>query len=186
MEHPQEQAPQQLGREERFVRDVIQRCQQNKGLAARLRRADNAATEFQSWDFLASYEIDLENDYERLPFATIAAAIAKSKAERNGSLTLGRAIASCYEEGNQSDQAKARLRRILACHDLPELSRILRPVLDLVNSRVNRPLDYSRLLKQLRRFGFAGRSYDHQRLQRIKAEWAQEFYGHKEQAEVSP
>jgi CRISPR system Cascade subunit CasB len=162
-------------REERFVESLIARCQNDKGLAARLRRADNPATEYQSWDVLAGFGIDLEKDFERLPFATVAAQIAKAKAERNGSLTLGRAIAMAYPDGNQSDQAKARLRRVLACDELAELCRILRPLLSLVDSRVGQPLDFTRLLKQLRRFGYAE--------QAVKAQWAQEFYGHKAEVE---
>lgn len=177
MESVQQQAPQQAGREERFVAGVIERCQQDKGLAARLRRADNPATEYQSWELLAGYGINLERDDQRLPFATVAAAIAKAKVEHNGRLSLGRAIAAAFEDGKNSDQAKARLRRILACDDLLELCRLLRPVLTLVNSRVSQPLDYVRLLRQLRSFGFATWKADAQHMQRIKAQWAQEFYG---------
>lgn len=166
-----EQTAEHVSREERFVASVIQRCEKDKGLAARLRRADNPTTEYQSWELLAGYGIDLEKDFERLPFVTVAAQIAKSKMTANGSLTLGRAIAASYEDGNQSDQAKARLRRLLACDELPEVCRILRPLLTLVASRVSQPLDCARLLKQLRRFGYSA--------QAIKVQWAQEFYGHK-------
>lgn len=158
-----------LGREQRFVSGVIQQCQQDKGLAARLRRADNPATEYQSWELLASYDIDLEHEQQRLPFVTVAAAIAKAKTERNGVLSLGQGIAACYEDGRDSTQAKARLRRLLACDDLSELCRILRPLFSLIDSKAARPLDYLRLLKQLQRFSFNG--------QQIKAQWAQEFYG---------
>lgn len=158
-----------LSREERFVSSVIQRCQQDKGLAARLRRADNPATEDQSWELLNSYGIDLTVEAQRLPFATIAAAIAKAKTERNGGLSLGRAIAACYADGRDSDQAKARLRRLLACDDLAELCRILRPLFSLIDSKAGQQLDYLRLLKQLCRFDFAA--------QQVKAQWAQEFYG---------
>ena len=154
--------------EQRFVDTVVARCTNDKGLAARLRRADNPSTEYQSWDFLGSMGVDLEKYYQRLPFVTVAAAIAKSKAERNGSLPLGRAIAACYPEGNQSDQARARLRRLLACTELSEVCRILRPVLALIESKVGQPLDYVRLLDQLRFFAFNE--------QRVSAQWAQEFY----------
>jgi CRISPR system Cascade subunit CasB len=157
-----------IGWEQRFVSGVIQQCQQDKGLAARLRRADNPATEYQSWELLASYGIDLEYEQQRLPFVTVAAAIAKAKTERNGVLSLGQGIAACYEDGRESTQAKARLRRLLACDDLPELCRILRPLFSLIDSKAAQPLDYLRLLKQLRRFSFNG--------QQVKAQWAQEFY----------
>lgn len=157
-------------REQRFVETVIQRCQKDKGMAARLRRADNPATEYQSWELLGHFGVDLEKDYERLPFVTVAAVIAKSKAESNGSLTLGKAILACYENDRDSDQAKARLRRLLACDELSEVCRILRPVLTLIDSKVDQPLDYTRLLLQLRFFGFESGH-------RTKTQWAQEFYG---------
>jgi CRISPR system Cascade subunit CasB len=169
-----EKTEERASHDERFVVSVIARCQQDKGLAARLRRADNPATEYQSWELLAGYGINLEKEWERLPFATVAAAIAKAKIASDGTLPLGRAIAACYDDGNQSDQAKARLRRLLACDELGELCRILRPLLTLINSRVSQPLNHTRLLKQLRRFGYSA--------QIVKAQWAQEFYGHKAQA----
>lgn len=172
---PQELQKQRSSREARFVESVLNRCQKDKGLAARLRRADNPATEYQSWELLAGFGVDLEKDWERLPFAAVAAQIAKAKAEHNGNLSLGRALAMAYREGNQSDQSKARLRRLLACDEINELCRILRPMLSLIDSRVSQPLDYTRLLTQLHRFGLDA--------QRIKAQWAQEFYGHKVEVE---
>ncbi|MEL5849832.1 MAG: type I-E CRISPR-associated protein Cse2/CasB [Candidatus Igneacidithiobacillus chanchocoensis] len=174
METVEEHVPATTSREDNFVAGVIASCQQDKGLAARLRRADNPATEYQSWELLAAWGIDLERDDQRLPFATVAAAIARAKVDANGRLALGRAMADCYKDGNQSDKAKARLRRLLACDELAELCRLLRPVLTLVESRVGKPLDYARLLKQLRRFPFAA--------QQVKAQWAQEFYGRKAEA----
>ena len=162
-------------REQRFVETVIDRCQNDKGLSARLRRADNPAMEYQSWELLGWFGVDLEKDYERLPFVTVAAAIAKSKSEKNGSLRLGQAIALCYKDGNQDSQAKAKLRRILACNDLAEVCRILRPVLTLINNRVGQPLDYMRLLRQLRFFG-------HESGQQTKTQWAMEFYGQPTQS----
>lgn len=156
-------------RESRFVDAVIARCLVDKGLAARLRRADNPATEYQSWDLLGRMGINLEQDNERLPFVTVAAAIAKAKVEKNGTLKLGRAIAACYEDGNKNDQASMRLRRLLACDELAELCRILRPLLSLIDSKVGQPLDFARILVQLRQFGYNA--------QRVKTQWAQEFYG---------
>lgn len=161
----------QPGWGERYVSSVILQCQNDKGLAARLRRADNPATEYQSWEMLASFGVDLEREHQRLPFVTVTAAIAKAKVERNGTLSLGRAIASCYEDGRENSQGKARLRRLLACDDLPELCRILRSLFSLINSKVGQPMDYVRLLKQLRSFAFNP--------QQVKAQWAQDFYSQK-------
>ena len=154
-----------------FVGHILSRCQDDKGFAARLRRADNPATEYQSWDLLASFGIALEYDHPRLAYQTVAASIARAKISANGSLTLGRAIAACYEDGSNNDQAKARLRRLLACDDAAELCRILRGQLSLIDSKAGQGLDYINLLHQLLRFG-----HDDSR-QRVKARWAQEFYG---------
>lgn len=161
--------------EERFVTGVIQKCGQDKGLAAHLRRADNPATEYQSWELLASFGVDLEWENQRLPFVTVACAIAKSKAERNGTMTLGQAIGRCYEDGKESNQAKARLRRLFACNELPEVCRILRSTLSLIDNKVSQPLDFIRLLKQLRRFPFDDKQ--------VKAQWAQDFYAYRPQGD---
>lgn len=161
----------------RFVESVLSRCRKDKGYAARLRRADNPDTEYQSWEILAAFGVDLEKETQRLPFATVGAALARSKGETDGSLHLGRAVAACYEDGNASDQARAKIRRLLAGQDVAEVCRILRPLLRLIQSRVNRPLDYARLLKQLLRFSWYG--------QDIKAQWAQEFYARVRKDEVA-
>jgi len=153
---------------ERFVDSILERCVRDKGFAARLRRADNPATEYQSWEILASFGVDISNDFQRLPFATVGAAIARSKAEKNGRLRLGRAVAACYDDGNDSSQAKARIRRLLACHDIEEVCRVLRPVLSLIASRVQVPLDYKILLRQLINFSWNPK--------RIQVQWAQDFY----------
>lgn len=164
-----EQSTAGSNRDRRFVAAILQHCASDKGVAARLRRADNLATEYQSWDVLGTLGVNLEKDYERLPYATVAAAIAKSKSSVNGKLRLGQAIAACYEDGRESSQGKARLRRLLASDELIEVCRILRPILTLIDSKVGQPLDFVRLLRQLRNFTFQPQS--------IKAQWAQEFYG---------
>ncbi|MBZ4219614.1 MAG: type I-E CRISPR-associated protein Cse2/CasB [Chlorobium sp.] len=151
-----------------FVQFIIALIAKNKGVAATLKRADNPATEYQSWEYLAAFNVDLEKPWERLPFATVAAAIAKDKSAHNGSEGVGRAIAKCYDDGNQSDQAKAKLRRLLACDSVEEACRILRPLFSLIVSRGNSSLDYARLLEQLLKF--------HWESERIKSQWAQEFY----------
>jgi len=171
--------PQESQREVAFVNGVIQRCQNDKGQAARLSRADNPSTEQQSWEFLGAWHIDLTNDDQRLAYATVAAAIARTKPKADGSLSLGQAIAMCYAEGHESDQAKAKMRRLLSCDGLAELCRMLRPALRLVESRTTQPLDYAKLLLQLVQFGKAARSGNDEWRQRIMAQWAQEFYNHQ-------
>ncbi len=162
---------------QRFVDAVLQGCERDKGFAARLRRADNPVTEYQSWEILGKLGVDLEKDYNRLPYATVAAAIARAKTPINGKLTLGRAIAASYDDGNENSQAQARLRRLLASSDVAEVCRLLRPILALVQSRISQPLDYLRLLGQLRQFYF--------HTQWIKSQWAQEFYGRSDEERLS-
>jgi len=159
-----------------FTRFIIDRMQDN-GVAAALRRADNPNTEYQSWDTLAAFNIELDKPWQRLPFATIAAAMAKAKAEKNGEIKMGQAIARCYEDGRDSDQAKAKLRRLLACDSVEEACRILRPLFSLINARGNISLDYASLLNDLLYWNN----------QATKSRWAQDFYRYqvKDKAEES-
>lgn len=154
-----------------FVEYTINRCQTNNGLRAALKRADNPATEYQSWEVLAGFHINLEYENQRLPYATIAAAIARTDVTRNGSVKIGYAIARCYEDGNASDQAKAKLRRLLACETSAEACRILRPLFSLIEAKGNTSLDYASLLDDLLWFS------REESQTRIKARWAQGFYG---------
>jgi CRISPR system Cascade subunit CasB len=154
-----------------FVNYIINRCESSNGVRAALKRADNPATEYQSWELLASFQINLEYENQRLPYATIAAAIARMEPNRNGNVKIGQAIARCYEDGNASNQAKAKLRRLLACESVTEVCRILRPLLSLIDARGGLTLNYAQLLDELLWFG-----HDDSQL-RIKASWAQDFYG---------
>ncbi|NTU67616.1 MAG: type I-E CRISPR-associated protein Cse2/CasB [Chlorobiaceae bacterium] len=156
------------GRPEAFVQYVIGLCQKDKGAAAALRRADNPATEYQSWEYLARFSINLENRFERIPYATIAAAIARAKIDSNGTSGIGKAIAFCYDEKCKSEQAKARIRRLLACNSVPEACRILRPILSLIETKTQISIDYARLLRQLVSFGYDSN--------RVKSAWALDFY----------
>ena len=160
--------PRRQSRGEVFVSYALERCSKDTGVAARLRRADNPSTEYQSWDFLAQFGIDLEKAWERVPFACVAASLARTRSSEDGKAGLGRALADCYEEGNASDQAKARLRRILACDAVDELCRVLRPVLSLIASRGRTQVCHAHLLDDLLRFRW--------NQQRVKVRWAQDFH----------
>ena len=151
-----------------FVHSVISRCKVDNGLGAALKQADNPATEYMCWDYLASFGVNLEHQDLRLPYVTVGAAIGRAKPASNGSLTLGKALASSFEDGNASKPAKARIRRLLACNDIAEVCLILRPILSLIASKTTQPLNYIRLLNQIKRFRLNPDI--------VKAQWAQEFY----------
>lgn len=163
-------ASDKTSRAERFVNHVIDRINKDNSFTARVRRADNPATEYQSWELLVSFDVDLENEWERIPYCTVGAALAKGKPVANGQLPLGAAIAACFTGGNQADQAKIHLRRLLACTSTQESCRILRPLLTLMSNRKVTP-DFIQLLEQL--LGYSG----HRQLQ-IRAHWALAFYRH--------
>ncbi len=154
-----------------FVSYAINRWQDNNGIRAALPRADNPATEYQSWEVLAGFKgVNLEDEDNRLPYATIGAAIARAKAQKNGSVSIGQAIARCYQDGNTDDQAKAKFRRLLACHSVAEACRIVRPLLKLVESKGNSGVNYANLLNDLLKFSRPENQTG------IKARWAQDFY----------
>ncbi len=158
-----------------FVNFVIKSLE-DKGIAAKWRRADNSATEYQSWELLANFNIELDKDYIRLPYATVAAAIAKAKIAHNGTNGIGRVLASCYDDGKNNDQAKAKLRRLLACDSTEEVCRILRPIFGLMASRNQLNLDFALVLDGLLIF-----NYEKSR-QNTKSRWAQDFYGGDKQS----
>lgn len=160
---------------QRFVDHVFSRCDREtpagKAFAARLSRADNPATEHHCWELLLSWGVDIEKRWLSRSWALICAAIGRTRTGQDGDLPLGAALALCYEErseGSENSPARARLRRLLACHNNDELCQVLRPLLQLIESRQPGRLSYGQLLDQLDSFS--------RNPQRIKARWAQSFY----------
>lgn len=153
-------------RSQRFVAAVLARCREDKGFAARLRRADNPDTEYYAYGLLVAFGINLEDNRERRAHALIGTSLSRSKREQDGTLGLGKALRNCVES---EEQGEARLRRMLACRTQEEACRILRPLLSLIAAR-DIPLCHARLLDDLLVFHF-----DDAR-RRICLSWAQEFY----------
>lgn len=158
-----------LTRAQKFTTYTIEKIKIDNAFGAALRRADNPDTEYQAWEYLVQW-CDIEKPWKRIPFAVIGAALARAKPEKEGTLGLGKCIAACYEDGRESDAAKARLRRLLGCHSVLEACRVLRPILSLVQSR-GAQLNYGKLLEQLLRW------YDNGERQKIS--WASDFYGRR-------
>lgn len=165
-------------RAQRFVSSVLARCGQDNGFAARLRRADNPDTEYYALGDLCNLGINVENDFERLPFALVGAALCRHSPPRDGGMNLGEALRACFEE---EKQGATRLRRLLACDRQDELCRVLRPVLSLVAARASDrgvSLCYAGLLDDLLDFRSDFRQ------QRIKLQWAQGYYRNKAKEET--
>lgn len=150
-----------------FVVYVLKKIEQDNAFGAALRRADNPATEYQSWEYLAKW-CDLDNSYERTCFATVAAALAHAQRSVDTKTSIGSAIALSYSDGNQDDSAKRKLRRLLACDTSQEACQWVRPVLRLAESKGVR-INFGRLLDDLLYFGA-----------KVKERWAMDFYGRKE------
>lgn len=154
--------PKKTGKGSAFVAFVLKRLAQDTAFGAALRRADNPATEYQSWEYLAAW-CDLDDTPRRTCFATIAAGLAHAKV--SGPSCIGAVIARCYKDGNQDDSAKRRLRRLLACDTSTEACHWLRPLLRLAESR-GVQVNFARLLDDLLYFG-----------PKVKERWAMDFYG---------
>lgn len=161
-------------RSQRFVAAMLDRCAQDKGFAARLRRADNPDTEPYAYGILSAFGVNLEQDDERRPFALIGAALSRDKRGQDGSLGLGAALRHCVED---REQGAARLRRLLVCRRQEEACRVLRPLLSLLAAK-QAPLCHARLLDDLLAFPSENAR------RRIRLRWAQEYYGHADEAEA--
>lgn len=167
-----ENKPKKNSRGATFVAFVLKRLTQDNAFGAALRRADNPATEYQSWEHLASW-CDLDNAHERTCFATVAAGLARARQSIDTPSSIGSAIARSYADGNQDDSAKRKLRRLLACDTSVEACQWVRPSLRLAESRGVR-INYSQLLDNLLYFG-----------PKVKERWAMDFYGRKEDKDDS-
>jgi CRISPR system Cascade subunit CasB len=168
-----ENPPKKISRGNAFTAFVINRLAQDTAFGAALRRADNPATEYQSWEYLATW-CDLDNVFERTCFATVAAGLAHAKQSTLSASSIGSVIAGCYRpDGNQDDSAKRKLRRLLACENSTEACLWVRPILRLAQSR-GVQVNFGRLLDDLLYFG-----------PKVKERWAMDFYGKKEEKDDS-
>ena len=158
----------QKSRGQSFVVYALGRMEKDHAFGAALRRADNPATEYQSWEYLAGFKVDLEKPWERQAFTTIGAALCRAKPTHSGSFGLGQSLFHCYES-DAVDQGKAKLRRVLACDTSEEVCQVLRPLLSLIASRPKTNLSYGRLLDDLLWFDIDP--------QKVKVRWAQDFFG---------
>ena len=76
-----------------FVASVIERVKSpgDTGFRAVMSRADNPAFESAAWEYLIPF-CNIQNDFERISFAMVGAAIAATRPEQNGTADLGKAF----------------------------------------------------------------------------------------------
>ncbi len=156
---------QQKNKYEKFVDFVIQKSNSDSGYRAAMKRADNPNTESMAWQYLVRF-CDIEKDWERMPYCLVGAAIARNLPSRDGNLKLGEAFSSICKDKDAKEREGKRLLRIIACDEIEEEVRALRPVLAYIASQ-GVSVCYSKLLEDLCR-------YDRQR---VHLRWVEQFYG---------
>lgn len=142
-------------------------------MKAAFKRADNPDTEYQCWEYLPYYGVNLDCPKERLPYITVFSSIARSDRCTDGTLKFGKALLAAYDYDRGSEPACARLRRVLACDSTEEVCAVLRSMLRFITGK-DIDISYASLLRDLNHFDGDGNS------KRIKAMWAQQFWGNKE------
>ena len=155
-----------------FVGFVLERASaapkiKDTGFVARMKRADNPDLEYQVWNILLKFNVDIEFAARRLPFCLIGAALCRRQPEKDGIFGLGASLRSCF--GDDEDQGSIRLRRLLACQTTEEVCRIVRPMLSLITVKATKPLCFATLLDELLYFESNGQ-------ERIKRRWTRDFY----------
>ncbi len=155
-----------------FVQYICKICEKDKGAAAALRKADLMQANATVFSTLVKFGVDITSDSEYIPYCLVSASIARSKIYENGTLSLGKALLAAEKKPSAADQEKddSRLRRLLSCDSLKELSLVFRQIISLIQSRQKNSLDYVELLKDLYSF-----KYEEGR-ERVKKKWAMQFY----------
>ena len=146
-----------------FVALVIERVKSDTGFRAVMSRADNPAFESAAWEYLIPF-CNIQNDFERIPFALVGAAMARSRPESNGSSGIGKAFRSICNNADDIERESRRFRRLISCDSSLELCPVLRPVLSYLDSK-GASLDYCRILTELLYWN-----------QNIKLHWTVDFY----------
>ncbi len=160
--------------EQIFVSNTIQIVQKDKKLAAEMRQALNKNREGLIWNYLVKWNVDITKDYEKIPHLITCYAIANQEPSKNGILSLGKALIKCYPEHSRSKNidhnhpAYSRLMKLINCENITDISYTIRPILNLITSRISEPLDYERLLWEMKNIHFKNR--------KIKEKWVQDFY----------
>ena len=145
----------------------------DKGAIARLKRADSPQQDSLAWDIILRLKIPGRHLHHCL---AVAAPMCRRGDPVDGKVSLGQALASCYDD---KEQGKMRLQRILRCTDSEELRQQLRPLLSFIDSRARHKLCYGRLLDEIIEFDWPHKQ------ERFKLQWTQDFWNLTEEDEES-
>ena len=147
-----------------FVAAVIARVKTDTAFRAVMSRADNPAFESAAWEYLIPY-CNIENDFERIPFALTGAAIARIRPDNDGPAGLGSAFRAICDKDEDRERETLRFRRLIACDSSLELCGVLRPVIQYLASK-GASISFTQLLKDLLFWN-----------PRTKIRWTTQFYG---------
>lgn len=155
----------------KFVEYICKQCSSNKATAAHLRRADLKNSDPYVMITLVKFGLDITKNSEFTPFCLVAAAIARSKKYENGKSSFIQILSSVEKENpKSSERDDSRFRRLLSCDSLTELALIFRHIMNFIQSKSDKSINYSELLDDLYSF-----NYEEWRA-RTKRKWAMQFY----------
>ncbi len=154
---------------ENFVKHIIDLYKRDKKAEVDLKKGDNKNLSYKSWQHLIKFNIDIENDKDRIVYGLIATNIVKNKLDKDGKDSIGIALSKCYENKNQDNkddnQGEVKLMRLLACDSYYELCQVLKYYLPFIEEKAKGILSYSILLKDILYFN-----------EKTKAKWASDFF----------
>lgn len=168
------------GKYDDLVQWVSERLGENtkakdKGMIARLKRADRSANlAVQAWELLIRFNVE---DRDFSPCLAVLAPMCRRDDPEDGTASLGRALASCFDNG---DKGRSRLYRLLNCDDMEELCRLLRHILSLIDSKKKEKISYRRLLDEVLAFRHPDRR------QYIKRRWSTDYWLSYKTADPEP
>ncbi len=165
------------GRAERFVSQVLERCAEDRGFAAGLRKGDSPGAEGGAFRLLSSLGAVPGSREQQAAFAFVGASLSRAKTLRDGTLGLGEALRSSRPSegpfgvnGEGSCHPREHLmRRLVACRSQEDLCQVLRPLLSMLR-KGGIQVCHAGLLKDILAF-----SHEIAR-KKVLQRWAVEFY----------
>lgn len=144
-----------------FVDFVLDRINANDtAILSCLKRAESKNTAFYAYDILYKFTKSFD-DKDFYPYSIVAASMSRSKITKDGDFPLFTVLRKAYSgndkkaltSNNEEDipeQARAKLKRALACNDIVELCNVIKALLKYIEGKDQiKYLSYKTLLSQL-------------------------------------